>query len=89
MSKKEILKELYIMVQQKNYKAEYGLGIRIETSEDNQQRSKDIRAFLVDLFDDYQEEYGELLHMLESAIDENVRGVEEEYDLPFPECEEE
>ena len=89
MTKTEILKELYIMVQKCNYNAYYGLGIRCETSENRQQRSKDIRAFLVDLFDGYSGEHGELLHMLESAIDENVHGngnydSDEEEELPFP-----
>ena len=74
MSKLEILKELYIMVQEKNYNGYYGQGIRSETSEEPHQRSKDIRAFLVDIFDGYDGEHGEMLHMLEDAINKNVYG---------------
>ena len=75
MSKEDVLKELIIMVQRKNRKEQYGLGSRSETSSVKTQRSKDIRAFLVDLFDPYYEgDVGELLHMLESEIDRNVHG---------------
>lgn len=74
MSKAELLKELYVMVQKENYACRFGLGCRIDTSEDSHQRSKDIRAFLVDLFDECEGETRELLHMLEKAINENVCG---------------
>lgn len=76
MSKADVLKELYVMVQTKNYNGHYGIGQRSETSEDKVQRSKDIRAFLVDLFDeDCSGEEGQLLSMLESAINDNVHGT--------------
>ena len=72
MSKIEILKELIIMVEMANHDVN-PLGIRYETSENHHVRSKDIRAFLVDLFDGYAEgEEGKLLHILESKITENV-----------------
>ena len=78
MSKEKILKELIIMVKRKNYNGWYGLGTRTETSESKSQRSKDIRAFLVDLFGEEEEEVRELLHILEDEINTNVYGADEE-----------
>lgn len=77
MSKIEILKELIIMVKQKNYHCAYGLGTRAETSESDSQRSKDIRAFIVDLFGDEDKEVREMLHLLEDEINKNVYGDRE------------
>lgn len=77
MNKIEILKELIIMVKKKNYRCAWGVGSRSDTSEDLHQRSKDIRAFIVDLFGDEDEEVRELLHILEDEINKNVYGDEE------------
>lgn len=72
MSKAEILKELIILMEFANHDVR-PLGIRNETSMDNRVRSKDIRAFLVDLFDGYADgEEGILLHILEEKINENI-----------------
>ena len=77
MNKTEILKELIIMVKKKNHHCIWGLGSRSDTSGNNHQRSKDIRAFIVDLFGDEDEEVRELLHILEDEINKNVYGDEE------------
>ena len=73
MNEIEILKELIIMVKKKNYHCSW-LGSRADTSEDKHQRSKDIRAFIVDLFDDEDEDVKELLDILEDEINRNVYG---------------
>ena len=79
MNKIEILKELIIMVKRKNHHCAWGLGSRSETSRDNYQRSKDIRAFIVDLFDvdDEDDDARELLGILGEEINRNVYGGEE------------
>lgn len=74
MSKKELIKELYILLSLKN-RNNIPLGIRSETSEDKVVRSKDIRAFLSDLFIDgfeNDEELKELFFLLDEAIRENI-----------------
>jgi len=81
MSKLEILKELFIMVQRKNYIGEYELGRRNDTSTDDRQRSRDITAFLKDLFEiekNESSETEELLFMLEEAIYDNICGKDKE-----------
>lgn len=77
MNKIEILKELIIMVKKKNYRCAWGIGSRIDTSKDKHQRSKDIRAFIVDLFGDEDEDVKELLDILEDEINRNVYGDRE------------
>jgi len=75
MNKLELLKELYIMVQKKNYAEEFELGKRSETTEDEKIRCKDITAFFMDLFDlqkNDDSETEDLLYMLEEAIHENI-----------------
>lgn len=74
MNKIEILKELIIMVKKKNYRCAWGIGSRSDTSENKRQRSKDIRAFIVDLFGDEDEDVKELLDILEDEINRNVYG---------------
>ena len=74
MNKLELLKELYIMIQKKNYANEYGLGQRTGTSKDKETRSKDISAFLYDLFelDCSSPEEESILFMIGDAIHENI-----------------
>ena len=75
MSKLELLKELYIMVQKKNYAGEYEIGQRTGTSKDKNIRCKDISAFFMDLFDINENDSSEvedLLFMLEEAIHNNI-----------------
>lgn len=74
MNKIEILKELIIMVKKKNYRCTWGIGSRSDTSENKRQRSKDIRAFIVDLFGDEDEDVKELLDILEDEINRNIYG---------------
>lgn len=75
MSKLELLRELYIMVQKKSYAGDYELGKRTGTSEDKNIRCKDITSFFFDLFEiqvNESSETEELLFMLEEAIRENI-----------------
>ena len=83
MKEIEILKELIIMVKKKNYRCAWCLGLRTDTSEDKRQRSKDIRAFIVDLFGDEDEDIKELLDILEDEINKNVYGNMELECRPF------
>lgn len=79
MGKLELLKELYILIQKKNYAGEYELGRRTGTSEDKNIRSKDVTSFFMDLFEikvDEPVEAEDLLFMLEEAIHENICGKE-------------
>lgn len=73
MSKKELIKELFILMSRKNYQGAV-LGIRYETSKDSTVRSKDIRAFLGDLLlgDEDDDEITDLYYMLEQAIRNNI-----------------
>lgn len=74
MQKKEIIQKLYILVSLFN-RHNVPLGIRCETSEDPIVRSKDIRAFLSDLFLDGledDEELKDLFYLLDEAIRANI-----------------
>lgn len=71
MTQEELVKGLTELVRDRIAKNWWRMGIRAET-EDLEQgtRSKAIRAYIVDLFGDYDEVNG--LHELEEAIDESI-----------------
>ena len=71
MTNEELVKGLTELVRDRIAKGWRRMGIRAET-EDLEQgtRSKAIRAYIVDLFGDYDEVKG--LHELEEAIDESI-----------------
>jgi len=71
MTNEELVKELTKLVQSRIDAGWWRMGIRAET-EDLEQgtRSKAVRAYIVDLFGDYDEVNG--LHELEEAIDESI-----------------
>ena len=71
MTNEELVKGLTELVRDRIAKNWWRMGIRAET-EDLEQgtRSKAVRAYIVDLFGDYDEVNG--LHELEEAIDESI-----------------
>jgi len=71
MTNEELVKELTKLVQSRIDAGWWRMGIRAET-EDLEQgtRSKAVRAYIVDLFGDYDEVNG--LHELEEAIDKSI-----------------
>ena len=71
MTNEELVKGLTELVQDRIAKNWWRMGIRAET-EDLEQgtRSKAVRAYIVDLFGDYDEVNG--LHELEEAIGESI-----------------
>ena len=71
MTQEELVKGLTELVRDRIAKNWWRMGIRAET-EDLEQgtRSKAVRAYIVDLFGDYDEVNG--LHELEEAIDESI-----------------
>ena len=71
MTNEELVKALTELVQDRIAKNWWRMGIRAETEDLEQEtRSKAIRAYIVDLFGDYDEVNG--LHELEEAIDESI-----------------
>lgn len=80
MTKKEMLKEMIIMLKLKNHHCNYGLGVRSDTSDDVNVRCKDIRAFFVDLFEEEDKEVKELLRLLEDEIRINAHGQGAKYE---------
>ena len=73
MDKKQIIKELIVLVELANQKGFYDLGSRCENVDlDKKVKSKTIRAFLVDLFGDDEADCKELLDVLESSIERNM-----------------
>lgn len=70
MTNEELVKCLTELVQDRIKKG-WRMGIRAETEELEQEiRSKAVRAYIVDLFGNYDEVDG--LHELEEAIDESI-----------------
>ncbi len=70
MTNEELVKCLTKLVKDRTEKG-WRLGIRAETEELEQEvRSKAIRAYIVDLFGNYDEVDG--LHELEEAIDDSI-----------------
>lgn len=71
MTNEELVKGLTELVRDRIAKNWWRMGIRAETEDLEQEaRSKAIRAYIVDLFGDYDEVNG--LHELEEAIDESI-----------------
>lgn len=71
MTNEELVKGLTELVRDRIAKNWRRMGIRAETEELEQEvRNKAIRAYIVDLFGDYDEVNG--LHELEEAIDESI-----------------
>ena len=71
MTQEELVKGLTELVQDRIAKNWWRMGIRAETEDlERETRSKAIRAYIVDLFGDYDEVNG--LHELEEAIDESI-----------------
>ena len=71
MTNEELVKALTELVQDRIAKNWWRMGIRAETEDlERETRSKAIRAYIVDLFGDYDEVNG--LHELEEAIDESI-----------------
>lgn len=70
MTNEELVKGLTELVQDRTEKG-WCMGIRAETEELEQEvRSKAVRAYIVDLFGNYDEVNG--LHELEEAIAESI-----------------
>lgn len=71
MTNEELVKGLTELVQDRIAKGWWRMGIRAETEDLEQEtRSKAIRAYIVDLFGDYDDVEG--LHELEEAIGESI-----------------
>ena len=71
MTQEELVKGLTELVRDRIAKNWWRMGIRAETEDlERETRSKAIRAYIVDLFGDYDEVNG--LHELEEAIDESI-----------------
>lgn len=71
MTNEELVKGLTELVQDRIAKNWRRMGIRAETEDLEQEvRSKAVRAYIVDLFGDYDEVKG--LHELEEAIGESI-----------------
>ena len=74
MDKKQIIKELVVLIELANMKEEFGIGTRFDTPSEDE-RIKSITSFLYDLLKVEEDEENEnLLRLLQNSIERNMEG---------------